>query len=331
MNKLLLAICLIPSLATAANSTQITGAGSSFIYPVLSKWSQDYNKATGVKINYQPIGSGGGISQLTNGTVDFAASDKPLQISELNNKKWQQFPAVVGGIVPVINISGIKNNQLVLSGPILSEIYSGKITYWDNTQITKLNKKLKLPHARIISIHRADGSGTTFNFTKYLSDIDQNWHKNIGYETVVKWPSFGLGAKGNAGVAAQVKILRNSIGYVEYAYAHSSNLTMAKMINKSGKVVSADINSFKSAAQNANWQSSNAFYLILTNQPGAGSWPIVATTFVLLPKKASATRQATIKFFNWIFANGNKTAQALDYVSIPKTVSAKISKYLQSK
>ena len=179
MKKLVLSLCVIPAFACAANITQITGAGSSFIYPVLSKWSQAYNKATGIRINYQPIGSGGGISQLNNSTVDFAASDKPLDKEKLLSKKWQQFPAVVGGIVPIINIKGVANNQLVLNGITLSEIYSGVIKYWDDSAILKLNKGLKLPHAHIITVHRADGSGTTFNFTKYLSDVDKTWHKNI--------------------------------------------------------------------------------------------------------------------------------------------------------
>jgi phosphate transport system substrate-binding protein len=327
MKKIITIACLIPALSFAAQSTQITGAGSSFIYPVMAKWSDKYYKDTKIKVNYQPIGSGGGISQLTNKTVDFAASDQPQSKSVLITNKWQQFPAIIGGIVPVVHIDGVKNNQLVLSGPVLAQIYSGKITHWDDSAIASLNKKLKLPHTRIISVHRADGSGTTFNFTNYLSSVDKTWRDSTGYNTVVQWPSFGLGAKGNAGVAAQVKNLNNTIGYVEYAFAHSNNLSIAKMQNKSGNIVTANINSFAAAAKNAKWQAKNDFYLVLSNESGKQSWPIVATTFVLLPKEKSAARQHSLQFFKWIFKNGAKMATDLDYVSIPGSVTKQILQY----
>jgi phosphate transport system substrate-binding protein len=331
MRKTILLACLAPCLGIAANTTQITGAGSSFIYPVMAKWSAAYYKSTGTKVNYQPIGSGGGISQLTNNTVDFAASDKPLDKSTLMSHKWQQFPAIIGGIVPVVHIAGVANNALVLSGPTLAAIYSGKIQYWDNAGIKQLNKKLKLPHSRIVTVHRSDGSGTTFNFTNYLSSVDKSWLNHTGYDTVVQWPSFGLGAKGNAGVAAQVKNLNNTIGYVEYAYAKASQLSIAKMQNSDGKIVRANINSFAAAAKNASWQAKNDFYLVLSNQPGKASWPIVATTFVLLPKQNNKARDASIKFFKWIFKNGANMATDLDYVSIPTSVNHAVMHYLGRK
>ena len=297
MKKLLATALLSPCIAIAATTTHITAAGSSFIFPVMAKWSQAYNKAKKVQINYQPIGSGGGISQLQNQTVDFAASDKPLTASELYEKHWQQFPAVVGGIVPVVNIAGIGNNALILNGQVLADIYNGKILYWNNPRIQHLNSKLKLPHNRIVTVHRADGSGTTFNFTKYLSDVSVQWHKNIGFDTVVSWPGYGLGAKGNAGVANQVQNIKNSIGYVEYSYAHSSNLDIVRMQNKMNKTITANSASFKSAASNANWQAKKSFYLVLTNQPGAKSWPIVATTFILMPTKKIPTTASYFQIF----------------------------------
>lgn len=324
MKKLIVTLTLAPALCLAAPVKQITAAGSSFIFPVMAKWSQAYNQKTKIQINYQPIGSGGGISQLQNKTVDFAASDKPLHKAELTAKKWQQFPAVVGGIVPVINIPGVGNNSLILSGPTLANIYSSNILFWDDPQIKQLNPTVKLPHNRIITVHRADGSGTTFNFTKYLYDVSPDWHKKIGYDTVVDWPGFGLGAKGNAGVANQVQNIANSIGYVEYSYAHSSKLNMVRMLNKAGKVVTANAASFKSAARNASWKAENSFFLILTNQPGQNSWPIVATTFILLPTKNSDQRQATLAFFRWVFAKGSQLASDLDYVAIPTRVAMQI-------
>lgn len=319
-----LSACLLSGTTLAA--TNITGAGSTFIYPVLSKWTTTYAKSSSVKINYQPIGSGGGIQQLTDKTVTFAASDMPLDISKLQKNQWTQFPMVTGGIVPVVNLKGIKDNQLSLNGQVLADIYMGKVKYWDNSEIKKLNKGVSLPHSLIVSVHRADGSGTTFNFTNYLSKISPAWKKQVGANTVVSWPSFGLGAKGNAGVAAQVMNTPNTIGYVEYDYALQNNMAMAKMVNSAGKTVAANLAGFASAAKNASWQANNGFNLILTNQPGAGSWPIVATTFILMPIKGvdAKTVQATLTFFKWAFTQGANTATKLDYVTMPQSVAQTI-------
>lgn len=317
-----LSACLITGSALAA-TTSITGAGSTFIYPVLSKWTTTYAKSNNVQINYQPIGSGGGIQQLTDKTVTFAASDMPLNLKSLQQKKWTQFPMVTGGIVLAINVQGVKNNQLTLDGKTLADIYMGKVKYWDNAEIKTLNKGVTLPHNLIVTVHRADGSGTTFNFTNYLSKVSPAWQKQVGANTVVSWPSFGLGAKGNAGVAAQVMNTPNTIGYVEYDYAIQNNMAMTKLVNAAGKTVSANLAGFASAAKSANWQASNGFDLILTNQPGAASWPIVATTFVLMPTVGvdAKTVQATLNFFKWAFTDGANTATKLDYVTMPSSVA----------
>lgn len=322
-------LIMASSLSAMAANVQITGAGSSFVYPVMSKWTSVYATKNNIQINYQSIGSGGGIRQLQSKTIDFAASDMPLNAKQLNKQQWTQFPIIVGGIVPVVNIKGVKANQLVLSGPLLSDIYSAKVKYWDDPNIKKLNPKLTLPHAMIIPIHRADGSGTTFNFTNYLSKVSPTWKKTVGSNTLVQWPSFGLGAKGNAGVANQVETTDNSIGYVEFAYAHSSNLTTTKMLNAAGRVVAPTLNSFKSAAANAKWSASNHYDVVLTNAPGATSWPIAASTFVLLPKQLSAVNHAALnKFFNWVYTSGGQYATKLDYVAIPKSVYFGILKQL---
>lgn len=320
---IVLGLCVTSTAALANNpSTSITGAGSSFIYPVLSKWTTAYQQKTNIRINYQDIGSGGGIQQLTDGTVNFAASDMPLSMTALQKKGWTQFPIVSGGVVMVVNINGIKNNQLTLNGQTLGDIYTGKIQYWDNAALKKLNPGVKLPHNRIITVHRADGSGTTFNFTNYLSKVDTNW--KAGADTVVSWPTFGLGAKGNAGVAASVQKMPNSIGYVEYAYATENNMVMAKMKNKSGQVVTASLTSFKASAANANWDPKSGFNQILTNQTGAKAWPIVATTFIMLPvKQDPAVTKAALNFFSWSFTQGDMASQ-IGYVTMPSNVVSKI-------
>lgn len=324
----LLAVLFIgtASLSTAA-TTELTGAGSSFIFPVLTKWIHAYNQKSGVQINYQPIGSGGGMRQLQAGTVSFAASDEPLKTADLHQKGWIQFPMITGGIVPIVNIKGITNNQLILDGATLANIYLGKIQYWDDAAIKALNPGVNLPHRMIIAVHRADGSGTTFNFTNYLAKVSPQWQQQVGVNTVVSWPARGIGAKGNAGVASQVANLPGSIGYVEYAYAQENHLNTAKMRNQAGKVVTASLSSFESAAANANWQASNNFYQILTNQPGVNSWPIVATTFIMMPKTLKTdTRESLFTFFEWSYENGIKDAQQLNYVSIPVTVTKTIVK-----
>ncbi|MEM9243588.1 MAG: phosphate ABC transporter substrate-binding protein PstS [Pseudomonadota bacterium] len=320
----------IASVAIAAPkpSSEITGAGSSFIYPVMMEWIKQYLQAEHVTINYQSIGSGGGISQLKSGTIEFAASDEPLKTPELNQLHWTQFPMITGGIVMAINVKGIKSNQLVLDGNTVADIYLGKIKYWDNKEIAALNPGLKLPHQNIITIHRSDGSGTTFNFTYFLSQVNPTWKSQVGFSTAVKWEATGIGAKGNAGVAAQIAHFPGAIGYVEFAYAKQNNLSITKMKNKAGKVVEATPATFTAAAENGSWTASNNFYELLSDKPGDQSWPMVATTFILMPSNgknlSAADRQAILKFFTWCYENGDKAAASLDYVNIPKSVYQKI-------
>jgi phosphate transport system substrate-binding protein len=314
-----------------AQANVITGAGSTFIYPVMAKWTQKYAENTGVKVNYQAIGSGGGLKQLKAKTIDFAASDEPLRIQDLHKLKAMQFPMVMSGIVPVVHLHGIHNNQITLSGEILADIYQGKITKWNDLRIKKLNPEVELPNTPIITIHRADGSGTTFNFTYYLSQVSKSWKSKVGYDTVVAWPGrLSMGGKGNAGVAAQVQNVPNTIGYVEYAYAVANKMSAVKMINKANKTVEANLTSFASAANNAKWSADNGFYQLLTNQPGAASWPIVATTFILVPeanpkdKQKVAVNKASLKFFSWAFKNGNAMAKDLNYIVVPASAQKKI-------
>ena len=317
--------------AKPTKTNTITGAGSTFIYPVMAKWTQSYAKETGTKVNYQAIGSGGGIKQLEAKTIDFAASDKPLRIQDLHKLNAIQFPMVMSGIVPVVHLHGIHNNQIALSGEVLADIYQGEISKWDDPKIQKLNPKVDLPKTPIITIHRADGSGTTFNFTYYLSQVSKSWKSKVGYDTVVAWPGrLSMGGKGNAGVAAQVQNVPNTIGYVEYAYAVANKMTAVKMINKANKTVEANLKSFASAANNAKWSADNGFYQLLTNQPGAASWPIVATTFILVPednpkdKQQVAVNKASLKFFSWAFKNGDAMAKNLNYIVVPASAQKKI-------
>ena len=298
----------------------LTGAGSTFIYPVLNQWVQRYFKSTRTRINYQPIGSGGGITQLISGTIDFAASDQPLDGAALSLHHWQQFPMVVGGIVPVVHIAGIATNTLVLSGPVLANIYMNTVHFWDDPSIKKLNPSLTLPHTPIVPVHRADGSGTTYNFTHYLSSVSPAWKQNFGSETLIAWPGISLGAKGNAGVANQVQNIPGSIGYVEYAYARQTHIPTVKLINSAQKIVTPDARSFASAASHAKWKQADHFNLVLTNQPGESSWPIVATTFILLPKAHSPLKEQALNFFQWCFNHGAKEAKALHYVPMPGPV-----------
>jgi phosphate transport system substrate-binding protein len=315
------ALCL-SGLATAQ---QVTGAGSTFAAPLFAKWAADYNKATGVKMNYQSIGSGAGIKQIDSKTVDFGASDMPQTDEELAKKGQMQFPVMIGGVVPVVNVKGIAPGQLKLNGQVLGDIYLGKIAKWNDPAIKALNPSLSLPDAAIAPVRRADGSGTTFIFTNYLSKTNADWKSKVGEGTAVNWPT-GAGGKGNEGVAAFVNRLPNSIGYVEYAYAKQSKMTYALMHNASGNVVSPDDNSFKAAAAGAQW--SKTFYQILTNQPGKDAWPITGSTFVLMHKVQDkpAQGEAVLKFFEWAFQNGDKTAEGLDYVPMPGVVKLQIEK-----
>ena len=306
-------------------SQEATGAGASFPAPLYSKWAADYHKATGVKINYQSVGSSAGVKQIEAKTVDFGASDEPLKDEELAKKGLVQFPTVIGGIVPVVNIKGVAPGQLKLSGQVLGDIYLGKITKWNDAAITALNPGVALPDATIAPVRRADGSGTTFGFTNYLSKVNAEWKEKVGEGKAVNWPT-GAGGKGNEGVAAFVGRLPNSIGYVEYAYVKQNKLTYAQLQNKEGVYVSPDDESFKAAAAGADWTKS--FYQILTNQPGKNAWPITSATFILMHKTQDKPAQATttLKFFDWAYKQGDKTAADLDYVPMPDAVKNVIFK-----
>lgn len=311
--------------ASLAAAQDVTGAGASFPAPLYSKWASDYNKATNVKINYQSVGSGAGLRQIEAKTVDFGASDAPLKDDELAKKGLMQFPTVIGGVVPVVNIKGITPGQLKLTGPVLGDIFLGKITNWTDPAIKALNPTLALPDAAIAPVRRADGSGTSFIFTNYLSKVNPEWKTKVGEGTAVNWP-VGAGGKGNEGVAAFVGRLPNSIGYVEYAYVKQNKMTFAQLRNSAGTYVSPDDTSFKSAAAGADWAKS--FYQILTEQPGKDSWPITGATFILMQKVQDKPAQATavLKFFEWAYKGGDKTADDLDYVPMPANVKTAIEK-----
>lgn len=308
-----------------ANAQDVTGAGATFPAPLYSKWASDYNKATGVKINYQSVGSGAGIKQIEAKTVDFGASDMPLKDEDLKAKGLVQFPVVIGGVVPVVNIKGITAGQLKLNGQVLGDIFLGKITKWDDAAIKALNPGLALPSDVISPVRRADGSGTSFIFTNYLSKVNAEWKSKVGEGTAVNWP-VGAGGKGNEGVAAFVNRLPNSIGYVEYAYVKQNKMIFAQMQNSTGAFISPNDTAFKAAAVGADWAKS--FYQILTNQAGKEAWPITGATFILMHKAQDKPLQATasLKFFDWGFKNGDKTADDLDYVPMPASVKTVIEK-----
>jgi phosphate transport system substrate-binding protein len=308
-------------LAGETRAADISGAGATFPYPIYAKWADSYKKETGTGLNYQSIGSGGGIKQITARTVTFGASDMPLKPEQLEKDGLIQFPTVMGGIVPVINLEGIASNDLTIDGPTLSKIFLGEITKWDDAAIQKLNPKAKLPSQAIAIVHRSDGSGTTFIFTNYLSKASADWKSKVGNNTSVEWPG-GIGAKGNEGVANNVMQTKGSIGYVETAYAKQNKLTTVKMINKSGKSVAANGESIQAAAGAADWANAAGYYMILTDEPGAGAWPIAGATFILLPKQpadAAAAGEA-LKFFAWAYKNGDKSASELDYVPMPASI-----------
>jgi len=313
------------SFAALSNAQDVTGAGASFPAPLYSKWAADYNRATGVKINYQSVGSGAGLRQIEAKTVDFGASDAPLKDEDLAKKGLMQFPTVIGGVVPVVNIKGIGSGQLKLSGQVLGDIYLGKITKWSDPAIKALNPALPLPDAAIAPVRRADGSGTSFIFTNYLSKANAEWKAKVGEGTAVNWP-VGAGGKGNEGVAAFVSRLPNSIGYVEYAYVKQNKMAFAQLKNAAGNFVSPDDAAFKAAAVGADWAKS--FYQILTEQPGKDAWPITGATFILMQKVQDKPAQATtsLKFFVWAYKNGDKTADDLDYVPMPDSVKLIVEK-----
>ena len=313
------------SFAGLAFAQEVTGAGASFPAPLYAKWAADYNKATGVKINYQSVGSGAGIKQIDAKTVAFGASDMPLKDEDLAKKGQIQFPTVIGGVVPVVNIKGIAPGQMRLNGQVLGDIYLGKITKWNDAAIKALNPSLNLPDTAIAPVRRADGSGTTFIFTNYLSKVNAEWKAKVGEGTAVNWPT-GAGGKGNEGVAAFVGRLPNSIGYVEYAYVKQNKMTFTQVQNAAGQFVSPDDSAFKAAAAGAKWNET--FNQILTNQPGAQSWPITGATFILMHKVQDkpAEAAAALKFFDWAYKQGDKTAEDLDYVPMPASVKQQIER-----
>jgi phosphate transport system substrate-binding protein len=310
---------------SVALAQDVTGAGASFPAPVYAKWADAYNKATGARINYQSVGSGAGMKQIAAKTVDFGASDAPLKDEDLAKDGLIQFPMVIGGVVPVVNIKGIAPGQLKLTGQVLGDIYLGKITKWNDPAITALNAGVALPDAAIAPVRRADGSGTSFNFTNYLSKVNAEWKAKVGEGTAVNWPT-GAGGKGNEGVSAFVQRLPNSIGYVEYAYAKQNKMAFTLLQNQSGAFVAPDDDTFKAAAANADWNKS--FYQVLTGQPGKDSWPITAATFIMMHKVQDKPVNATnaLKFFNWAYADGDKMAADLDYVPMPDSVKALVRK-----
>jgi phosphate transport system substrate-binding protein len=313
--------------STSAFAADITGAGATFPFPVYSKWADAYKKDTGNGLNYQSIGSGAGIKQIQAKTVTFGATDAPLKADALEKDGLVQWPMVMGAIVPVVNLEGIQPGELVLSGEVLGDIYLGKITKWDDAAIAKLNPKLKLPTDAITVVRRSDGSGTTFNFTDYLSKSNADWKTKVGSGTAVEWPA-GVGAKGNEGIAGNISQTKNSIGYVEYAYAKQNKLTYAALINKAGKTVQPTVAAFQAAASNADWAKAPGYYVILTDQPGEASWPITAATFILMHKEPAdkAASAEAVKFFKWAFAKGDKMAEELDYIPMPDSVVKLIEK-----
>jgi phosphate transport system substrate-binding protein len=318
------------ALAGAANAT-ITGAGSTFVYPVISRWASDFKKAGGDEINYQSIGSGGGIAQIKAGTVDFGATDKPLSSEELVSSGLAQFPVVIGGVVPVINIPGAHPGQVKLTGAALAAIYAGEIKMWNDPRISKLNPGLHFPAKAITPVHRSDGSGTTFNFTHYLSQVSPGWKAKFGEGTTLSW-SGGIGGKGNEGVAGYVNQIPYSIGYVEYAYVLQNHMAYTLIQNAAGKFVAPGPKSFAAAAATADWAHAKDFNLVMTNAPGPNSYPITASTFVLMyrqPKNAAASQQAR-KFFDWALTRGQPQALGLDYVPLPAALVKRIQGYVGS-
>jgi phosphate transport system substrate-binding protein len=322
-----LATAALVATSLSAYAGDLSGAGSTFVYPVLAKWADAYKKETSIGLNYQSIGSGGGIKQIKAKTVVFGATDAPLPGKELDDSGLAQFPIIMGGIVPVVNLDGVKPGDLVIDGPTLAKIYLGDIKKWNDPAITKLNPGVKLPSQAIALVHRSDGSGTTFNFTYYLSEVNPDWKSKVGTSTAVQWPG-GIGAKGNEGVANNVAQTKGSIGYVEYAYAKQNKLTFTKMVNKAGKTVSPTSESFQAGAANADWKSQPGYGVILANQPGDQSWPITASTWILLYKKPvdAAATGAALKFFAWSYTKGQDMAKSLDYIPMPANVVADIEK-----
>ena len=322
----LLALALSVSFSTQA--AEITGAGASFVYPAMSKWSADYNKATKNKVNYQSIGSGGGIAQIKAGTVDFGSSDAPLKVADLQASGLAQFPSVMGAVVPVINIPGIKPGSVKLTGPLLADIYMGKITMWNDPAIAAVNPGIAFPALKITVVHRSDGSGTTFNFVNYLSKVNLDWRNKVGEGTSVKWP-VGIGGKGNEGVAAYTKQIKGAIGYVELSYAITNKLNYTSVRNRAGNFIVPSKESIKAAAASAEWNDVKDFSLVITDAPGDQAYPISATNFILMyknPKNAQRSKDS-LAFFDWVYANGDASAESLGYVALPAELTKSIKAY----
>jgi phosphate transport system substrate-binding protein len=321
ISKLTVAVCGM-ALTAAAMAANISGAGATFPYPIYAKWAEAYKQKTDIGLNYQSIGSGGGIKQIKAATVTFGASDAPMKHEELKQAGLMQWPMIVGGVVPVVNVTGIKPGDLVLDGPTLASIYMGEISKWDDARIKVLNPKLKLPSTAIAPVYRSDGSGTNFLFTTYLSDVSPTFKSKVGADKSVEWP-VGIGAKGNEGVASMATQTSGAIGYVEYAYAKQNKMAYVLMKNKDGKLVAPEASAFQAAAGNADWAKADSFYLVLTNQPGAKSWPITGASFIIMYKNAKngADSLAALKFFDWAYKDGGAMADSLDYVAIPANVA----------
>jgi phosphate transport system substrate-binding protein len=318
----------LASAGMVANAAEITGAGASFVFPAMSKWSSDYNKATKNKVNYQSIGSGGGIAQIKAATVDFGSSDAPLKPGDLAASGLAQFPSVMGAVVPIVNIPGLKQGQVKLTGPLIADIFLGKITNWNDPAIAAVNPGVTFPAQKITVVHRSDGSGTTFNFVNYLSKVSLDWRNKVGEGTAVKWPA-GVGGKGNEGVAAYTKQIKGAIGYVELSYAITNKLNYTAVRNRSGNFIVPSKESIKAAAASAEWGDVKDFSLVITDAPGAQAYPISATNFILMykkPKNPQRTKEA-LAFFDWVYKNGDATAEALGYVALPDELTTQIKAY----
>ncbi len=325
------ALAVVSSFGAVAHATDITGAGSSFVYPVMSRWSAAYAEKTGNRLNYQSIGSGAGIAQIKEGTIDFGASDAPMKPEDLQKYGLGQFPIVVGGIVPVVNLAGVKAGQIKLDGTTLADIFLGKIRNWNDPRIAALNASLSLPAGKITVVHRSDGSGTSFNFTNYLSKVSPEWASRVKFGTAVEWPT-GVGGKGNEGVSQYVRQIKGSIGYVEYAYAVKNKISWVDLKNAAGNVISPNADSFAAAAMTADWASARDFDLIMTNAPGDQAWPITATTWVIMYKKPrhAANGKVALDFFKYALEDGRPAASALDYVPLPSSLVGRIEAYWAS-
>lgn len=327
MKRIALSIAaLFISISIACAGSTVNGAGASFPYPVYSAWAFQYYKDTGTKINYQSIGSGGGVRQITNRTVDFGASDAPVKPADLQKKDLLQFPAIIGGVVPIVNVKGVEPGQLKLNGNVLSRIFLGKITKWNDPEIAELNAGVKLPNDDITIVHRSDGSGTTAIFTSYLSAVSSDWDKTVGTGKSVNWP-VGIGGKGNEGVTNYVKRVKNSIGYVEFAYAKRNKLADVSLQNRDGGYVQASFDSFKEAAAFAKWEQDKGYYLWLVDAPGKDSWPIAGASFILLGKDKPESNKKAVQFYNWAFNNGDEMATKLVYVPLPQSLKDDIRNY----